>query len=172
VINLEETVVRKLKTTQQILCTVESCTGGMIAHLVTTIAGASEIFWGGWVVYDNSAKEDLGVPKTLIENHGAVSSEVAQALAENGLRKMQTNSARTESRSLLKPRGLICVSTTGIAGPSGGTPEKPVGLCYIGVAVSGKGTHVEKLLIDAPSDRIQTKTFFAHRALELIREII
>lgn len=168
-ITLEELVVKKLKATQHLLCTIESCTGGLIAHLITNISGASEIYWGSVVAYDNSVKEELGVPPSLIASQGAVSPEVAREMAEHGLKKMQNNSSRIESFALLKPKGLICVSTTGIAGPGGGTSEKPVGLCYIGLARSGQKTIIEKILLSPPLDRIQTKTQFAKMALDLIR---
>lgn len=168
-INLEEAVVRKLKTIQHILCSIESCTGGLIAHLITNVPGASEVYWGSTVAYDNSAKEDLGVPSQIIQSHGAVSAEVARELAERGLQKMQNNSSRLKSYSLLKPKGLICVATTGVAGPAGGTREKPVGLCFIGLSVSGKKTLIEEFHAPETSNRLQTKIQFAQKALEMIR---
>lgn len=172
-ISLEEAVVRKLKTAQHILCTVESCTGGLIAHLLTNVSGASEVYWGTRVTYDNSAKELLGVSTDLLVQHGAVSSEVAQSMAENGLLNMHECPTRAQSLSLIKPRGLICVATSGIAGPNGGTKEKPVGLCYIALAISGRQTHVERFQVPldqlTPFDRLRIKTLFAQKALELIR---
>jgi PncC family amidohydrolase len=168
VISLEEAVIRKLKASMHILCSVESCTGGLIGHLITNIPGVSEVYWGSIVAYDNSAKEELGVPGSLISTHGAVSAEVAQALAEKGLSKMQNCATRGNSFSLLKPRGLVCVSTTGIAGPTGGTKEKPVGLCFIGLAVSGQKTLVERFQVPQ-GDRQNIKIQFAQKALELIR---
>jgi nicotinamide mononucleotide (NMN) deamidase PncC len=170
VINLEEAVVRKLKASQYILTTIESCTGGLICHLITNVSGASEIFYGSLVVYDNSTKLELGVSKNVLEKKGAVSAEVARELADLGLQKMQNNPYRALSPSLLKPRGFICVATTGIAGPTGGSKEKPVGLCYIGLAVGGKKTVVEKFQTkDVSLSRVSTKTQFAQKALELIR---
>jgi len=169
VINLEEAVIRKLKTAQHILCTVESCTGGLIAHWVTNVPGSSEVYWGSYVTYDNSAKEELGVPRLLMSQHGAVSSEVARALAESGLKRLQDNPFQPESRSLLKPRGIVCVATTGIAGPTGGTPGKPVGLCYIALAITGRKTIIEDFRATV-DDRVAIKGQFAQRALELIRE--
>ena len=168
-ISLEEAVIRKLRTTQHLLCTVESCTGGLIAHLVTNVSGASEVFWGTYVVYDNSAKEELGVSPQTLQSQGAVSAETAKELAERGLQRFHNNPTRMLSYSLLKPKGLICVATTGIAGPNGGTKEKPVGLCYIGLAITGRKTIVEEFRAASPTNRIQTKTLFAQRALELIR---
>jgi nicotinamide-nucleotide amidase len=171
-INLEEAVVRKLRTTQYLLCTVESCTGGLIANLITNTSGASEVYWGSTIAYDNSAKESLGVSSQIISSFGAVSSEVARELAEKGLEKMKKSPSIHQSYSLLKPKGLICVATTGIAGPSGGTKDKPVGLCFIGVAISGRKTMTEEFRVVAPKERVQTKSQFAQRALELIRSSI
>ena len=168
-ITLEEAILRKLKTTQHILCTVESCTGGLLAHLVTSVPGSSEIFWGGFIPYDNTAKIELGVPPALLEKYGAVSPEVACALAEQGLNRMKATLEKCPSTSLIKPRGFLCLSTTGIAGPSGGTKEKPVGLCFVGVAQTGHPTLIEKFQAKDLIDRLQNKTQFAHRALEMIR---
>lgn len=98
----------------------ESCTGGMIAARITSISGSSEIFNGGVVCYANAVKHDvLGVPQEILETNGAVSAACAKAMAEG-------------ARKVLK--ATIAVSVTGIAGPKGGTPEKPVGLVFIGVA--------------------------------------
>ena len=105
------------------IATVESCTGGLFAGLLTEIAGSSAVVERGLVTYSNEAKRDLaGVPLELIARHGAVSAETARAMAEGGL-----------SRS----RADICVSITGIAGPGGGTAEKPVGLVHFAVAQNG-----------------------------------
>lgn len=171
-INLEEAVVRKIKTAQHILCTVESCTGGLLSHLVTNVSGASEIYWGSFVTYDNSAKTNLGVSSQLIEKFGAVSAEVVQEMAQKGLEKMQASLSRSQSISLIKPKGLACIATSGIAGPGGGSREKPVGLCYIGLALSGRTTCVEKFQATGPLDRVNYKNQFAIRALELIRSYI
>jgi nicotinamide mononucleotide (NMN) deamidase PncC len=167
-LNLEEEVVNQLKATQCLLTTVESCTGGLIANLITNISGASEIFVGATIAYDNAIKQELGVSEQAITNQGAVSPEVACALAEQGLKKIQNNPFLSHSYSLLKPKSLVCVSTTGIAGPSGGSKEKPVGLCYIGIAKKGQPTLVEAFQVPFPKDRIDTKLQFAHKALELL----
>jgi nicotinamide-nucleotide amidase len=109
---LADARVRKLK-----IVTAESCTGGLIAGLLTEIAGSSDVVERGFVTYSNEAKEEmLGVPSALIRQHGAVSSQVALAMAEGALRNSLAN---------------VAVSVTGIAGPTGGTAEKPVGLVYI-----------------------------------------
>jgi nicotinamide-nucleotide amidase len=169
VVNLEEAVVKKLKASQYILSSMESCTGGLIANLVTNVSGASEVFYGSTVVYDNSLKLELGVSKSTIETKGAVSAEAVRELAELGLQKMQNNPHRGLFSSLIQAKGFICIATSGIAGPGGGSPEKPVGLCYIALAFSNKPTIIEKFLVDPPRSRIETKMQFAQKALEIIQ---
>jgi len=117
---LEQVVVKLLIERGLTLGIAESCTGGLIANRITDVPGCSATFLAGVVSYSNKAKQDiLGVPEHLLIEHGAVSEEVARAMAE-GIRKV----ARTD----------IGISVTGIAGPSGGTPEKPVGLVYMALA--------------------------------------
>ena len=168
-ISLEEAVIRKLKTSHHVLSTIESCTGGLIAHLITNVSGASEVYFGSTIVYDNSLKFEIGVPKGLLDQHGAVSPEVAASMAEKGLEKMQNNAEILHSNSLIKPRGFMCIATTGIAGPTGGSRGKPVGLCYIALAITGKTTLVEKFIASETSERSKVKLQFAHKALEMIR---
>ncbi len=111
------------------LCTVESCTGGGIAQAMTDVPGSSRWFECGWVSYSNAAKTAmLGVPADLIERHGAVSEAVARALVEGGL---------------AHSRADLAVSVTGIAGPGGGTPEKPVGTVCFGWQRRGQEPRVE-----------------------------
>lgn len=160
--SLEGVVVDALKRKGIFLATVESCTGGLVAHRVTSVAGSSEVFWGSHVCYDNSAKELLGVSKDLLAAHGAVSKEVAMALADAGLKRLLA--ARPD-----KAGKAICVSTTGIAGPGGGSKEKPVGLCYLGLAVAGRETVYEELRGRIGLDREQNKMLFSQKALDLIR---
>jgi nicotinamide-nucleotide amidase len=106
--------------------TAESCTGGLIASLLTEIPGSSNVLERGFVVYSNAAKEELlGVPAETLSKHGAVSEETARALAEG---------------ALAKSRADIAVSVTGIAGPDGGTPQKPVGLVHFACARRGAPT--------------------------------
>ena len=119
-------VFHQLLERKLILATAESCTGGMVAAAITDIAGSSAVFDRGFVTYSNSAKTDmLGVPPMLIADRGAVSKEVALAMAEGAL-----------SRSAAS----IAVSITGIAGPSGGTVEKPVGLVHFACAAKDHPT--------------------------------
>lgn len=110
-------VGRKLKNTHSVLVTAESCTGGWIAQAVTSVAGSSEWFERGYVTYSNAAKrEALGVGRRVLERHGAVSEQTAREMARGALKR---------------GKGTIAVSVTGVAGPGGGTPGKPVGtVCF------------------------------------------
>lgn len=114
---LARQVGKKLEATQSILVTAESCTGGWVAQAVTSIAGSSAWFERGFVTYSNEAKRELlGVPRATIARHGAVSEPTARAMALGALRRS---------------RGMIALSVTGVAGPGGGTADKPVGLvCF------------------------------------------
>lgn len=163
---LEEVVLDRLRGRGLMLATVESCTGGLIANRITNVPGSSAVFWGGFVTYDNTAKQGaLGVAESMIAEHGAVSKEVAMALAEQGLAKM-AQALNDESRD------GVCIATTGIAGPGGGTAAKPVGLCYIGLAITGEPTRFEEVRGRAALSRDQYKTLFAQKALELVRQAL
>ena len=112
------------------VATAESCTGGLIAGAITSIAGSSDVFESGFVTYSNSAKVDLiGVDVALIDQYGAVSEEVARAMAEGALAKTAAD---------------LGVAVTGIAGPGGGSIGKPVGLVYIASAARGRPTRVQR----------------------------
>ena len=150
---LEEVVVRLLKQRKQTLATAESCTGGLIANQITNVSGASEVFLAGYITYANSAKNDvLNVDSKLIEKNGAVSEAVARAMGEG---------ARTRAASTY---GL---ATTGIAGPTGGSDEKPVGTVYIALASEDSETVARKFLF--PTDRETFKQLAAQAALDLLR---
>ena len=150
---LEEVVVRLLKQRKQTLATAESCTGGLIANKITNVSGASEVFLAGYVTYANSAKSDvLSVDPKLIDKHGAVSETVARAMAEG---------ARARAASTF---GL---ATTGIAGPTGGSDEKPVGTVYIALASGDSETVARKFVF--PTDRETFKQLAAQAALDLLR---
>ena len=134
------------------LVTAESCTGGLIAARLTDIPGSSKYFLQGAVTYSNEAKTQvLGVPADLIATHGAVSPEVAESMA----RGIKERSGAT-----------IGVGVTGIAGPDGGTTEKPVGLVYIGIADDVGTTH-RKLIL--PGDRERIRWLTSQAALDLVR---
>jgi nicotinamide-nucleotide amidase len=142
--DVPEATVVQLAAHKATLATAESCTGGIIAHMITAIAGVSANYLGGAVSYANEAKiELLGVPAALIEAHGAVSPEVAAAMAEGVRNRLGAD---------------LGLSTTGVAGPAGGSPEKPVGLVYLGLATA-KGTQTRRLDIgsDQPRDIIQRR---------------
>ena len=135
------------------LATAESCTGGLIAHALTEIAGSSGYFRGGFVTYDNAVKRDqLGVPEELLAAHGAVSAQVARAMAEGARARLGTD---------------LGVAVTGIAGPDGGTEEKPVGLTYIAVA-DAAGVDVRRH--HWTGDRSGNKRESAYAALALVLE--
>ena len=150
---LEAVVVTLLKERKETLATAESCTGGLIANQITNVSGASEVFPAGYVTYANSAKSDvLNVDSKLIDKHGAVSEAVARAMAEG---------ARGRAASTY---GL---ATTGIAGPTGGSDEKPVGTVYIALASGDSETVAKKFLF--PTDRETFKQLAAQAALDLLR---
>ena len=150
-VGLEETVGRLLAAQKKTLAVAESCTGGLIGHRLTTIAGSSTYFLGGVICYSNDSKvRDLAVPRALIEEHGAVSEEVARTMAE-GVRVRF---------------GADCGgAVTGIAGPDGGTAAKPVGTVWIAVA-DVVGT-VAKLRC-FPTTREHVKLWSSQQALDLL----
>jgi nicotinamide-nucleotide amidase len=134
--------------------TAESCTGGMVAAALTAIAGASEIVERGFVTYSNKAKmELLGVPAETIATHGGVSAETAAAMARGAIAHAPID---------------LAVSLTGVAGPGGGTPQKPVGLVYLGVARKDGTARVEHRIF--PGDRGEIRQAALTLALELLRE--
>ncbi len=150
---LEEVIVQLLTKRNQTLATAESCTGGLIANRITNVPGASKIFVAGYVCYANRAKTDmLDVDPKLIEAHGAVSDRVARALVER---------ARASATS------DYALATTGIAGPSGGSPEKPVGTVYVGLASAESKTIAKKFFF--PTDRETFKQLAAQAAFEMLR---
>jgi len=150
--SLEQIVGYWLQMRNATVAVAESCTGGLLAERITSISGSSRYFLGGAVVYSNELKTEFaGVPADMIERHGAVSREVAAALAE-GIRY------RCES--------TFGIGVTGVAGPSGGTEEKPVGLVFHAVA-SASGTEVVQR--NFPGDRKRIRWFAATMALDMLR---
>ena len=137
------------------LSTAESCTGGGIASVITSISGSSEYFKGGIVAYANEVKTALlGVSETTLEKHGAVSEETVQEMAKGAMKSMKTSCA---------------IATSGIAGPGGGSEEKPVGLVWIGVS-SQMGTETVKMTFRG--DRKRNIERFASSALDTLRKKI
>ena len=152
---LEEVVGQSLKMRGYTLATAESCTGGLLAGRITDVPGSSEYFLEGVVSYSNEAKIDLlGVPKKLIATHGAVSEQVAGAMAA-GIRK--------------RAGSTFGVGVTGVAGPGGGSPEKPVGLVYIALADDSQNT-TRKFIF--PGDRQFIRTLSVNAALDMVRRRI
>lgn len=126
------------------IATAESCTGGLLAATLTAVPGSSDVFERGWVTYSNQAKsESLGVPPELIAAKGAVSLEVAEAMAKGVLRRSQAN---------------VAVSITGVAGPGGGSVEKPVGLVFIGLARKDGWSQVERCEFAGDRDHVRTQS--------------
>ncbi len=149
---LAETVLRRCRAKKWTLATAESCTGGLVAAALTDIAGASDVVERGFVTYSNRAKSELlGVPAELIARHGAVSAETAAAMAEGALAKAPVD---------------LAVAVTGIAGPNGGSPDKPVGLVYFGVARRGGKSITERQIFKG--DRAGIRHAATLRALELL----
>jgi nicotinamide-nucleotide amidase len=139
------------------IATAESCTGGLIAGLLTEIPGSSDVFERGFVTYSNKSKEEmLGVPAALLRQHGAVSEAVARAMAEGAIRHSTAQ---------------LAVAVTGIAGPGGGTEEKPVGLVHIATARAGEATRIcECRFGDIGREAIRRATVRA--ALLLLQEML
>jgi PncC family amidohydrolase len=135
------------------VATAESCTGGLVAHVITEVSGSSGYLVGGVVAYSDAVKRELlGVSETMLQAHGAVSAQVAVAMAEGVRARLGTD---------------LAVAVTGVAGPSGGTDAKPVGLVYVAVAGSGAGA-TEVRRHHWPGDRSANKESSAAAALELL----
>jgi nicotinamide-nucleotide amidase len=139
------------------LATAESCTGGMIASMLTDIEGCSAIFDRGFVTYSNAAKKDmLGVSQDTLDTHGAVSRETALEMAAGALERSSAG---------------IAISVTGLAGPGGGSPEKPVGLVWFGLARDGAEPIAEKYVFeDRGRDYIRRET--VKNALRMIKDAL
>lgn len=138
------------------IATAESCTGGLVAGCLTEIAGSSDVFERGFVTYTNAAKtEVLGVPAGLIAERGAVSAEVAEAMARGALACSKADAA---------------VALTGVAGPGGGTAEKPVGLVYFGAVRRGGAARQRREIFGG--DRTAVRASSVAAALELLGELL
>jgi len=151
-LDLAERVLASCRARGLTVATAESCTGGLIAAALTHFAGSSDMFERGVVTYSNEAKTELlGVPSNLIAQHGAVSEAVARAMAEGALRFSRAD---------------IAVSVTGIAGPGGGSAEKPVGLVWFGFATRGGDCVAHHKIF--PGDRGTVRAVAVRFALELL----
>lgn len=138
------------------IATAESCTGGMVAAALTDVAGSSDVFERGFVTYSNDAKQELiAVPPTILAKHGAVSAETAEAMARG---------------ALARSRADVAISVTGVAGPGGGSSEKPVGLVWFGVArKAGEISTVREVF---SGDRAAIRQAAVARALELLEAAV
>lgn len=154
VAQLVEALATRLIAQGQMLATAESCTGGLIAAACTELAGSSTWFERGFVTYSNEAKSDmLGVDAGLIARHGAVSEPVACAMAEG---------------ALARSRAQFAVAVTGIAGPSGGSPDKPVGTVWLAWAHAGQPTRSQRCLFEGDRSEVRRQT--CERALQGVLE--
>jgi nicotinamide-nucleotide amidase len=147
----------RLKAAKLSLVTAESCTGGLIAAAITEIPGSSDVLERGYVTYSNVAKENnLGVPAAIIERHGAVSEQTARAMAEG---------------ALVHSEAAVSIAVTGIAGPDGGTAEKPVGLVHFAASRRGGQTiHKEMRFGDLGRGEVRRRSVLA--ALALLNELL
>jgi nicotinamide-nucleotide amidase len=153
--SVDDALAAALLARSQTIATCESCTGGLVASRLTDRPGSSAYVLGGLVTYSNEAKTDLaGVPAELIERFGAVSPEIAEAMARGAREALGAD---------------IGISTTGIAGPDGGSADKPVGLVYL-CAVGPQGTLARKLNLDG--DRAQIRTTTVEVALDMLLELL
>lgn len=152
---LEERVVKKLLQRGYTVTTAESCTGGLLAGRLLNVSGASEVYNEGHITYANAAKEKiLGVKHETLEQFGAVSKETAEEMARGAAKAACAN---------------VALSTTGIAGPGGGTPEKPVGLIYIGCCIE-ENARVKELRLHGTREQNRSDTVEA--ALQLLHEML
>ena len=150
-IALVNELAKSLVSHQQKMCAAESCTGGLIAKTCTDLAGSSDWFERGFVTYSNQAKSEmLAVPASVIEDYGAVSEAVASAMASGALRHSQAD---------------FSVAVTGVAGPGGGSEEKPVGTVWIAVA-SGSELMATRFLFDGDREAVREATLLS--ALEML----
>jgi len=149
-------LLQRCREARVMLATAESCTGGMIAACLTDVAGSSDVVERGFVTYSNEAKvEMIGVPEALIAAHGAVSAEVAEAMAAGALEASRAD---------------LAVAVTGIAGPGGATAGKPVGLVYLGLCRRGGAPrHLRRVF---PGDRRAVRLATTDCALTLLAEAV
>jgi len=152
---VEEHVLDAARALELSLATAESCTGGLVAAHLTSVPGASDVFRGGIVAYENDVKlAQLGVPEETLAAHGAVSAETAAAMASGARRSLGAD---------------VAVAVTGVAGPAGGTPEKPVGLVYLHVSAPG-AEEGRELQLSGDREAIRRRATAA--ALHLVRAVL
>ncbi len=153
---MAQKTIAELARSNQMIVTAESCTGGLIAGALTEVPGSSEVVYGGFITYANAAKIlMLGVPKTMLDRFGAVSKQVAKAMAQGALKASAVD---------------IAIAVTGIAGPGGGTKEKPVGLIHFGCATKDITYWQERYFTDLGRQKIRLATVAT--ALEMVLKIL
>ncbi len=146
--------IQALKAKGLTVATAESCTGGLIAGALTAVPGSSAVVYGGFITYANEAKiSQIGVPYALLKQHGAVSEQVAVAMAEGALGTAGTH---------------IAIAVTGVAGPDGGTADKPVGLVHFALASDEETKHVRKVFAKMDRDAVRHATVV--QALKMLRD--
>ena len=150
-------IIKKLQKKRINISVAESCTGGLVSSRITSISGSSKVFSMGLITYSNQSKiKILNVPKKIIEKYGSVSEECCLSMVKN-LKKIS--------------RADISISITGIAGPSGGSAKKPVGLVYVGI-IKGTNIKVKKLLFNKNLNRVQIQKLTCSKVLQLLEESI
>jgi nicotinamide-nucleotide amidase len=150
-------IIKKLEKKRIKISVAESCTGGLLSSQITSISGSSKVFSMGLVTYSNQSKiRILNVPKKIIEKYGSVSEECCLSMVKN-LKKIS--------------RADISISITGIAGPSGGSAKKPVGLVYVGI-IKGTNIKVKKLLFNKNLNRVQIQKLTCSKVLQFLEESI
>ena len=148
---------RLLRSSGKTLAVAESCTGGLLAGAITDVPGSSEYFLGGVTAYHNTVKTRLlGVPSSLIESCGAVSAEVVEAMAKGALKRFSAD---------------VSIAVTGVAGPGGGSREKPAGTVWVAVAVRGEGVRYSHLF-RFRGDRIKVRRETVRSSLAAVSEIL
>jgi nicotinamide-nucleotide amidase len=153
--DLAATILEQLRARRARLAVAESCTGGLLGGRITAVAGASDVFVGGVVAYDDAVKTGLlGVPDELLKAHGAVSEEVVLAMARGAQQRFGVDAA---------------LAVTGIAGPTGGTAEKPVGTVWLAACFASRHSAVKRIF---PGDRGEIRARSAQAALDLLRRLI
>ncbi len=156
--NLAQETLAAARKKAMVITTAESCTGGLIGAALTSVAGSSDVYDGGWVTYSYGAKTaELGVPETMLGEHGAVSEQVARRMADGAL-------ARASGRA------HIAISVTGIAGPGGSTDGKPVGMVWFGLAIKGQDTKSDVQTFKGDREAVRTQT--VDHAMNLILEAL
>lgn len=153
--SLASVVLALLRERSQTLAVVESCTGGLLGSMITEVPGSSAAFVGGWITYSNAMKTgEVGVPAEVLDRHGAVSRETAEAMARGGLDRSGASWS---------------LSITGIAGPGGGSAEKPVGTVWVSLASSGAGSATDTRRFLIPGERQNVRAWAARHALAMLR---